>query len=340
MSESPRPSSSSAVAGLLDGIGRWPSLVAAGPVLAVVAALAAAGGVWPNADNAPRERGLSGPATWLAWLPPLAVPALATPLNQLPKGPVLARAIARGELIVGVRRYPRPAPPGSPTPPEPDAFDATLARELAASLGVKAVLVGLAPDERDEALRDGRVDLLVAGVPTQGQGARTDEGGAGIDAAPGSYDTGRGQVVALRRGRVQDEEALRGASVCVGEGSGYAGAVALRYGAQPRNYPSAVHAASAFMAGECAALAEDAQVLERLMGNEEWRFYKPVAQDLRAPADAAVRLAAGDTASRDYIAAALRRWRADGTLAQARGARAGNLQFEITLLKDGLVCHS
>ena len=40
MSENPRPSS--AVAGLLDGIGRWPSLVAAGPVLAVVAALAAA----------------------------------------------------------------------------------------------------------------------------------------------------------------------------------------------------------------------------------------------------------------------------------------------------------
>jgi polar amino acid transport system substrate-binding protein len=94
------------------------------------------------------------------------------------------------------------------------------------------------------------------------------------------------------------------------------------------------------MAGECAALAEDAQVLERLMGNEEWRFYKPVARDLRAPADAAVRLAAGDAVSRDYIAAALRRWRADGTLAQARGARAGNLQFEITLLKDGLVCHS
>ena len=59
----------------------------------------------------------------------------------------------------------------------------------------------------------------------------------------------------------------------------------------------------------------DAQVLERLMGNEEWRFYKPVAQDLRAPADAAVRLAAGDAVSRDYIAAALRRWRADGTLA-------------------------
>ena len=48
----------------------------------------------------------------------------------------------------------------------------------------------------------------------------------------------------------------------------------------------------------------------------------------------------GDTVSREYLAAALRQWRADGTLDKARGARAGNLQLEITLLKDGLVCHS
>ncbi|MFS2056124.1 hypothetical protein ACEN8K_45940, partial [Variovorax sp. CT11-76] len=85
---------------------------------------------------------------------------------------------------------------GSPTPPEPDAFDATLARELAASLGVKAVLVGLAPNERDEALRDGRVDLLVAGVPTR-------------DARD---DAGRAQVVAQRLFVLHPAAAPRSAS--------------------------------------------------------------------------------------------------------------------------------
>ncbi|MDH6169918.1 polar amino acid transport system substrate-binding protein [Variovorax boronicumulans] len=261
--------------------------------------------------------------------------AFATPsLSSLPKGPVLAHAIERGKLIVGVRRYPRPAPPEAPTPPEPDAFDATLARQLAASLGIPLELVGLDPAVQEAALREGRVDLLVAGVPASS--AAQD-----IASAPGSYDTGRGLVVALRRGKVQDEAALRGASVCVGEGSGYAGAVSQRYGAQPRSYPSSVHAASAFMAGECAALAEDGEVLERLMqNNKEWRFYKPLASDVRLPSDAAIRLADGDAASRDYLAAALRQWRSDGTLAKARDARAGNLQFEITLLKDGFVCHS
>jgi polar amino acid transport system substrate-binding protein len=280
-------------------------LIVAGTLLAAAVALAGIGGAW----------------------------AFATPsLSSLPKGPVLAHAIERGKLIVGVRRYPRPAPPEAPTPPEPDGFDATLARQLAASLGVPLELVGLDAATQEAALREGRVDLLVAGVPAQSA--------QDIAAAPGSYDIGRGLVVALRRGKVQEESALRGASVCVGEGSGYADAVSQRYGAQPRSYPSSVHAASAFMAGECAALAEDGEVLERLMQNEEWRFYKPLANDLRPPSDAAIRLPEGDAVSRDYLAAALRQWRSDGTLARARGARAGNLQFEITLLKDGFVCHS
>jgi polar amino acid transport system substrate-binding protein len=298
-------------------------------VLAVAVALVALGGIggsWAFAD--PADTRLPASLGWLRLLD------TAPPLARLPKGPVLERAAARGVLRVGVRRYPRPAPPEAPTPPEPDAFDATLARQLADSLGLPLQLVGLAPGEREAALRDGRIDLLMAGVADDAAPP------PGIAAAPGSYDDGRGQVVALRRGKLQDEAALRGAPVCVGEGSGYAGAVARRYGAQPRSYPSAVHAASAFMAGECAALAEDAEVLQRLMRNEEWRFYKPLAQGLPLGADASVRLADGDTASRDYIAAALRRWRADGTLARARSARAGNLQFEITLLKDGLVCHS
>jgi polar amino acid transport system substrate-binding protein len=292
----------------------------------VLTVLGGIGGSWAFAD--PSDARLPASLTWLRLLD------TSPPLASLSKGPVLRHAQQRGELRVGVRRYPRPAPAEAPTPPEPDAFDATLARQLADSLGLKLKLVGLAADERESALRDGRIDLLVAGV------ADATAHQPGIAAAPGSYDTGRGQVVALRRGRVQDEASLRGASVCVGEGSGYAGAVAQRYGAQPRSYPSSVHAASAFMAGECAALADDGEVLKRLMLNEEWRFYKPLAQGLPLGSDATVRLAEGDAVSRDYIAAALRRWHADGTLEKARSARAGNLQFEITLLKDGLVCHS
>lgn len=256
-----------------------------------------------------------------------------TPLSALPHGPVLDRAVARGVLRVGVRSYPRPAPPEAPTPPEPDSFDATLAARLAASLGVRLELVGLAPQAQAAALRQGAVDVLFAGVPE----ARAPEG---VAVAPGDYSPGRGMIVALRKGRIQDTFALQGATVCAGEGSSYARTVSARYGAVAKPYPSGVHAVAAFMAGECAALVEDEEILDRLLQDAQWRFYRPLVSSLDAGDGAGVRLPEGDAASRDYLSAALRRWNADGTLERARIARGGNLRLEIAQLRDGLVCHS
>lgn len=275
--------------------------------------------------------GLGGAIAWSTFDPPL---------DRVPRGPVLERAVQRGTLIVGVRSYARPAPPEAPTPAEPDRFDAALAARLATTLGVKVELVGLAQSDQRRALDEGRIDVLLAGVPAV-KGA-TD----GIVFAAGSVDPADGLLVALRKGPLQElsalqrQSALRGVSVCVGEGSVFASTVEQRYGARARSYPSSVHAVSAFMAGECAALAEDTQVLERLLVGEAWRFYKPIAMALQPAADAAIGLAEDDTVSRDYLAAAVRRWHADGTLTQLRATRAGNLQFEISQLGDGLICHS
>ena len=58
-------------------------------------------------------------------------------------GPLLVQARERGVLRVGVREYPRPSPPGDPLPPEPDSYDAGLARHIAEQLGVTVQLVGL-----------------------------------------------------------------------------------------------------------------------------------------------------------------------------------------------------
>ena len=46
----------------------------------------------------------------------------APPVSSQPTGPVLARAAQRNLLVVGVRSYVRPAPPGAPTPAEPDRY--------------------------------------------------------------------------------------------------------------------------------------------------------------------------------------------------------------------------
>jgi len=81
-------------------------------------------------------------------------------------------------------------------------------------------------------------------------------------------------------------------------------------------------------------------ILDRLLQDAQWRFYRPLVSALDAGDGAGVRLPEGDATSRDYLAAALKRWNADGTLDRARIARGGNLRLEIAQLRDGLVCHS
>ena len=112
-----------------------------------------------------------------------------------------------------------------------------------------------------------------------------------------------------------------------------------RFGALPRIYPSAVHAAYGFMAGECAAFVEDSAVVDRLLGQEGWRFYAALGGTLPARATSPVPLAATDAPSSHFIEATRRWWRASGGEARARLRRTGSINFEVALLEDGNICH-
>jgi len=289
--------------------------------LVVAVALGALGAAALAASQSPAAAGL---ARWV-----LPAPSL----SSLGKGPVLERAAGRGTLVVGVRSYARPAPPGAPTPAEPDSYDVALAQGLADRLGVRLHLVGLDLASQDAALRDHRVDVVVAG-------ARGLPASDTFAQAEGDYDGAPGMLVALRAGRLQGTGDLAGQPVCVVQGSGFTRTLTQRYRALPRTYPSSVHAASAFMSGECQALADHADVLERLLRNDEWRFYRALVRGVPPDGGAAIRLPGGDPRSRDWLGAALRDWQASGEQDRARSARVGNVQFEVGLLKDGLVCHS
>lgn len=256
------------------------------------------------------------------------------PFDKVPLGPVLAQAQRQGELVVGVRAYRRPAPPGAPTPAEPDNFDAALARYLGKTLRVRVALVGIEADARTRAWPPFArpVDLVIAGagdVP------------AAAAQVPVAYAGGDGRLVVARRSAYQSGADLRQKEVCVPQGSPYARALARHYGAVPRVYPSAIHAISGFMAGECQALAEDGQVLARLAGLPEWRFYRRLDDSVAADdAGPQIGMRADDPVSSAYLIRAVRAWKADGGLAEARTRRAGDVSFEAGQLQDGLVCHS
>lgn len=249
--------------------------------------------------------------------------------EQLSPGPYFEQARARGRLIVGVRAYSRPALPGMPVVAEPDPFDAALAQALGDYLGLPVEILGLSPERREAALREGRVDLLVAGAAASGSGA----------AIPASRRQGEGALIVLRGLDIHDGEGLRGRSLCLAEGSPYRRPLAERHGARLREYPSAVHAIAAFMAGECLALAEARSLVDWLLQQPDWRFYRRLPLDLQAPASGHVRLAAAEPQAQAWLAAALGDWQRRGRLDEVLAQRTGELAFDVLKLDQGLICH-
>jgi len=248
----------------------------------------------------------------------------------LPLGPVLRDAQRNGELVVAVRAYARPAPPGVTAPMEPDHFDAEFAATLAQHLQLQLRLVNLPADGLVP--HDAHVDLIVAGsqpVPAAWQ------------PVPTAYTGGQGALVVLRKTPYRFAADLRARTVCVAQGSPYASGLAARDGAIPRQYPSAVRAIWGFLSGECQALADDAQALARLVQLPEWRFYRTLEDDI-APDNTAAQIAlrTRDAVSAGYVDRAVRVWKTGGALARARTQRAGDIAFEVSQLQDGLVCHN
>ncbi|MBA9939225.1 ABC transporter substrate-binding protein [Ralstonia insidiosa] len=250
--------------------------------------------------------------------------------TALPLGPALREAQRRGELVVAVRAYARPAPPGVPTPLGPDSFDADLARTLAQHLQLRLRLIGVPAD--GHLPDDAPVDLVRAGA-----GAAP----AAWQPVPTAYTGGQGALVVLRNTVYRTTDDLHGRSVCVPQGSPYAAALVARHGAVPQAYPSAIRAIWAFLSGDCQALADDERVLERLVRLPEWRFYRTLEQGV-APdnGQAQIALRSPDPVSAAYLDQAVRFWKTSGALARAREQRAGDIVFEVAQLQDGLVCHN
>lgn len=259
----------------------------------------------------------------------LALGAHALPEPSPPKpGPALAEVQARGVLRVGVRAYPRPAPPGQPLPVEPDLYDADFAQALGARLGVAVQLVDVSGDSARSALAADRVDLIAAGVATWATGGTVAT----------AYDDAPLRAVALRHTAVAAWDDLAGRTFCIAEGRADPVRIARALGATSRPYRSAVHAAAAFMAGECAAFVADAPLVDRLLQQPAWRFYVPLAGRPPAAEPARAVLAHPDPLSLRWLDAAVSAWRG-GAWADALQRRTGTQSFEVALLQDGNVCH-
>ncbi|MBB3105020.1 substrate-binding periplasmic protein [Azomonas macrocytogenes] len=251
-------------------------------------------------------------------------------LHERSPGPLLEQARLRGKLVVGVREYSRPSMPGAPVRREPDSVDAALAQALGRYLKVPVEMLGLASDEREAALRERQVDVLITGATEPA--ART------AVPVPASAVHGRGALIALRTLALPEPEALSGHSVCLAEGSPYHLPISKR-GGLVRNHPSSLQAATAFMAGECDVLAEDLRLVEWLLQQPDWRFYRQLPFEVRQETGGYVQLPDTEPQTVTWLAAALRDWQRQGLQDQALGQRISDFGLDMLKLENGLVCH-
>ncbi len=211
------------------------------------------------------------------------------------------------------------------------AFEAAYARELAQRLGATPTLVPLPPEAQAGALREGRVDLVLArtGAGAPGPGAR--------HALPTGYRSGLG--VSMRADSpVRRWEDLRERRVCTSADNRRAQALARRLGAQLQTHAAPAQALVQVRLGACDAAILDQALIAPLLAQKEWT---PFAAPL--PPTEASALQAWLAPAREALAAPLRAAVAEladpAHWAARRQKWAANVAFEVYYDQTGPDCH-
>ncbi|CAD6545978.1 hypothetical protein LMG27952_04401 [Paraburkholderia hiiakae] len=286
----------------------------------------------------PVPRRLHWPATALAAaLTCLALLAWALkndfPRNLLDNERPFAAAAARGVLIVAVP--PRPAPTlyvgkVDRTVGAPDPFAAALASDLARRVGLPVQYLLAEPAAARAALQSGKADAAIAGLSFSPD--------ARVAFAPASYTSGRGMALVLNHGNVRAWRDLRGRAICASQGNPYAARAAREFHASVHGFDRPLDALLAFQAGDCAALVDDEFVIEGLLKQADWSYYRPLPGTIAAQA-AFIATRAGDAASAVFVDNTVTQWRRSRWLATVRKDQAISLAFDMFNAENDLYCH-
>lgn len=221
----------------------------------------------------------------------------------------LADIRARGGLRVGVLDD---APPYSFRDPTGRRFglEVDLAADIAATIGVPLQLVPVDVVERIDALLDGRVDLVLAGLGYSAPIAR-----AVALVSPPYYASGT-NVIARKSERLANWAGLAGVPVCSIQGAADNQRLTGDFGVELKTYKSADDAYQALISGDCRAFAfADSAIVTQLRGDREarWEDYEMPLQPLgEHPWVMAAR--PGDPLFDAVLTGIAVRWHRDGTL--------------------------
>lgn len=233
-------------------------------------------------------------------------------------------------MRVGVLYVAPPHIPGA-SPRTPEGVETAVIERITSdqNANVQSVMIGLADVTR--VLTQRAVDLVLTTVP-KGDKA----GWNGAREVPTGYSFG---AMAIMRSDtdIKNWQQLHGRTVCVAEGSWFAGMLTKHYGAVEINYKAPADSLIGLRVGECDAAVHDSRLLEEVIKFPEWKKFSarlPVVHEQRlvfaVPHD--------DQRAYEMARRAARQWKNADFQKLAR-QMAHNVAFEVYLDQDVPDCH-
>ena len=261
---------------------------------------------------------------------PLALCALLAAPAMAGDG-ALERARQRGKLVAGLAWVP-PAYAAGAKFRTPESVDGALAAEVAKVLKAELQTVAAPAERRAGVLEAGQADLVLATLPGRDalrQPARLVP--TGYVAAP--------MAIMRTDTSIKNWRHLKGRTVCLSEGSLYAGTLAKRYGAIEMPFKAPADSLMALRIGTCDAAVHDSAMLEELLKLPEWKKFSARLPADGAGADLMFALPAGDARSEAALKKIVATWQAEGYLKQLMNKTARSIAFEVYLDQDVPDCH-
>jgi len=257
---------------------------------------------------------------------------LLVPVSNAPGvRPTLLEAIASKHIRLGVDHAPRPLRPADYEVRRAEGFESVVADDLARAWGIRPELVEIPPQQRMDALRDGRVDALMVRLGEQ------DPLASEIEIVSSGYDPALAPIMRSDT-KITSWDQLAGHKICFSDQNGAARNLVARIGgiAEPATVPA--KSLAAMRSGQCDAAIDDADMVRVMMKMERWQKYRATLPP-RDQMHLVFAVAKGDRQSAQALNAVARHWRWSRQWGKWIGSWVADVDFEAYLEQDAPDCH-
>lgn len=236
--------------------------------------------------------------------------AFAAPLPAAAQqaGDTLSRILREGVLKVGVRADYRPWGFRNPAG-EFVGMEIAMARDVAATLGVRPEFVPVVAANRMQFLAQGQIDLMIATMSDTAERRRV----VGI-VHPNYYSSGF-NVLLPKQVTTTDWTALRGRQLCAIQGAWYNRPATERYGVEILAFTGIAEVETALRQRRCVGWLYDDNLIAVMIASGQWdEFHMPLPSQSDTPWGLAVRLDDLDKPWGRFMSGMVAHWHRSGKL--------------------------